>query len=85
MELIILNIGLERGMITPTLFTIGVIMAIVTTLMATPIFNLVYGRERAAAARAEDGLGLGLEMKPVGADGGSRKIARRAESPPPRV
>jgi Kef-type K+ transport system membrane component KefB len=41
MELIILNIGLERGLITPTLFTIMVIMAIVTTLMATPIFNLV--------------------------------------------
>lgn len=41
MELIILNIGLERGLITPTLFTIMVVMAIVTTLMATPIFNLV--------------------------------------------
>jgi Kef-type K+ transport system membrane component KefB len=34
MELIILNIGLERGVITPTLFSIMVIMAIVTTLMA---------------------------------------------------
>ena len=41
MELIILNIGLERGVITPTLFTMLVIMAIVTTLMATPAFNLV--------------------------------------------
>ncbi len=41
MELIILNVGLERGLITPTLFTIMVIMAIVTTLMATPLFNLV--------------------------------------------
>lgn len=37
MELIILNIGLEQGMITPTLFTIMVIMAIVTTLMASPL------------------------------------------------
>lgn len=44
MELIILNIGLERGLITPTLFTIMVIMAIATTLMATPLFNLVYRR-----------------------------------------
>lgn len=44
MELIILNIGLERGLITPTLFTIMVVMAIVTTLMATPMFNLVAGR-----------------------------------------
>jgi Kef-type K+ transport system membrane component KefB len=43
MELIILNIGLERGIITPTLFTMMVVMAVVTTLMATPIFNLVRG------------------------------------------
>ena len=41
MELIILNIGLERGLITPTLFSILVFMAIVTTLMATPLFNFV--------------------------------------------
>ncbi|MBI5863737.1 MAG: cation:proton antiporter [Planctomycetes bacterium] len=44
MELIILNIGLERGLITHELFTIMVLMAIVTTLMATPLFNWVYGR-----------------------------------------
>jgi len=44
MELIILNIGLERGIITPTLFTVMVLMAIVTTLMATPLFQRVYGR-----------------------------------------
>jgi Kef-type K+ transport system membrane component KefB len=44
MELIILNIGLERGLITPALFSIMVIMAIVTTLMCTPLFNLTYGR-----------------------------------------
>src|SRR4029079_6964305 len=45
MELIILNIGLERGIITPTLFTILVFMAIVTTLMATPMFNRLYRKE----------------------------------------
>jgi Kef-type K+ transport system membrane component KefB len=44
MELIILNIGLERGLITPELFSIMVLMAIVTTLMATPIFDWVAGR-----------------------------------------
>ncbi len=37
MELIILNVGLEQGVITPILFTIMVIMAIVTTLMASPL------------------------------------------------
>jgi len=41
MELILLNIGLERGLITPTLFTVMVIMAIVTTLMASPLFELI--------------------------------------------
>jgi len=44
MELIILNIGLERGLITPTLFTVMVVMTIATTLAAVPAFNLVYGR-----------------------------------------
>jgi len=42
MELIILNIGLDRGLITPALFSILVLMAMVTTVMATPLFNLVY-------------------------------------------
>ncbi|MGB8700814.1 MAG: cation:proton antiporter [Thermosynechococcaceae cyanobacterium] len=41
MELIILNIGLEQGVITPTLFTIMVIMAIVTTLMTSPLVTLL--------------------------------------------
>lgn len=49
MELIILNIGLERGIIQPTLFTIMVLMAICTTLAATPVFEWVQGRERARA------------------------------------
>lgn len=45
-ELILLNIGLKAGVITPTLFTILVLVAIVTTLMASPIFEFVYGRHR---------------------------------------
>ncbi|GHO89516.1 cation:proton antiporter domain-containing protein [Dictyobacter formicarum] len=50
MELILLNIGLEKGVITPTLFTMLVLMAIVTTLIASPIFEFVYGRHRKDAA-----------------------------------
>jgi len=42
MELLILNIGLSRGIITPTLFSIVVLMALATTLMATPLFRLAY-------------------------------------------
>ena len=44
MELILLNIGLEQGIITPTLFTIMVMMAIVTTVMTLPVFEWVYRR-----------------------------------------
>jgi len=36
MELVILNIGLDIGVISPTLFAMMVVMAIVTTLMTTP-------------------------------------------------
>ena len=39
MELIIINIGLQRGVITEGLFATLVIMAVVTTLMASPIFE----------------------------------------------
>lgn len=44
MELIIINIGLQRGIIGPALFSVLVVMAIVTTLMASPLFEAVYGR-----------------------------------------
>ena len=43
-ELIIVNIGLQAGIIGPALFSMLVLMAIVTTLMASPLFELVYGR-----------------------------------------
>ncbi|QDH74899.1 cation:proton antiporter [Brevundimonas sp. M20] len=45
MELIILNIGLQKGIIGPALFSMMVLMAIVTTLMASPLFEWVYGRK----------------------------------------
>ena len=39
MELIIINVGLQRGIISEGLFATLVIMAVVTTLMASPIFD----------------------------------------------
>lgn len=48
MELIIINIGLQKGVIGPKLFAILVIMAIVTTLLASPFFEWVYGRHARA-------------------------------------
>ena len=48
MELIVINIGLQRGVITPTLFSMLVVMAIVTTLMASPLFEALYARRARA-------------------------------------
>ena len=45
MELIIINIGLQKGIIGPTLFSMLVLMAIVTTVMASPLFEAVYGKK----------------------------------------
>jgi len=36
-ELVILNAGLDLGILSPPLFTMMVIMALVTTFMTTPI------------------------------------------------
>ena len=64
MELIIINIGLQKGIIGPTLFSMLVLMAIVTTMMAGPLFEAVYGRR----ARASGELGeISAEAAPVSA------------------
>lgn len=39
MELVILNIGLELGVITPAVFAMMVVMTLVTTLMTTPLVS----------------------------------------------
>lgn len=41
-ELVILNIGLDLGILSPALFSIMVLMALVTTLMTTPLLKWVY-------------------------------------------
>jgi Kef-type K+ transport system membrane component KefB len=41
MELIALNIGLELGVITPKLFAMMVIMALVTTMATTPVLHFL--------------------------------------------
>jgi Kef-type K+ transport system membrane component KefB len=42
MELIALNIGLDIGVISPAVFTIMVLMALVTTFMTSPLLEWVY-------------------------------------------
>lgn len=42
MELIVLNVGMDLGVISPTMFTMLVLMALVTTFATTPVLHLVY-------------------------------------------
>jgi Kef-type K+ transport system membrane component KefB len=54
-ELVILNVGLERGIITPTLFTIMVMMAVVTTVAASPLYALVARETRIGERQRAEG------------------------------
>lgn len=51
MELVVLNIGLDIGVISPTVFTMLVIMALVTTFATTPILSWVYPDKELARER----------------------------------
>lgn len=58
MELIILNIGLSFGVLSPALFAMMVVMALATTFMTTPLMRLLYSparqkKELEQAAREE--------------------------------
>ncbi|MFZ1237705.1 MAG: cation:proton antiporter, partial [Anaerolineae bacterium] len=41
MELIVLNVGLELGVISPTLFAMMVLMALVTTMLTSPLLRIL--------------------------------------------
>jgi Kef-type K+ transport system membrane component KefB len=48
MQLIALNVGLEAGIVNPSLFTVLVLVALVTTLMTTPLLSWIERREARA-------------------------------------
>jgi Kef-type K+ transport system membrane component KefB len=52
MELIVLNVGLDLGVISPRLFAMLVIMALVTTFMTTPVLSLLGGGRPVDGGRA---------------------------------
>lgn len=58
MELIALNIGYDLGILSPRIFTMLVIMALVTTMMTGPLLTLFGGKPR----EVEDG---GAGLRPV--------------------
>jgi Kef-type K+ transport system membrane component KefB len=55
MELIVLNIGLDLGVISPTLFAMLVLMALVTTVATAPILFVI---------ASEQDPGAGIAIKP---------------------
>ncbi len=91
MELIVLNVGLDLGVINPTAFAIMVLMAIVTTLMTTPALALLYPAQelRAEVIGPEAGAAAPPVLVPVAlASSGPRLIdvaAGLASGERPRV
>jgi nucleotide-binding universal stress UspA family protein len=53
MELVILTIGLDLGVISPALFTMMVLMALVTTAMTTPILQWLYPKQLMRESESE--------------------------------
>jgi len=72
-ELVLLNIGLELGVLSPTLFTMMVLMALATTFMTAPLLEWVYFRRflpagwgpAAVGALAQTDETRGVERKPT--------------------
>jgi Kef-type K+ transport system membrane component KefB len=55
MELIVLNIGLDLGVISPTIFTMMVIMALATTVATTPLLILLERKDGSNSCGAQEG------------------------------
>jgi Kef-type K+ transport system membrane component KefB len=52
-ELIVLNIGLDQGILSPTFFSMLVIMALVTTMMTSPLLSLLGYKQKRSAESSE--------------------------------
>jgi len=68
MELIVLNIGLELRVISPTVFAMMVLMALVTTLATTPVLRRLMAGSRLAPS-------FSPEPAATGATGGNAVAA----------
>jgi Kef-type K+ transport system membrane component KefB len=53
MELIVLNVGLDLRIISPTLFAMMVLMALATTILTSPVLRLLKAQ---TAFREEEGM-----------------------------
>ena len=57
MELVILDVGLDIGVISPALFSMMVIMALATTFMTTPVLHLFCSKEMLERSTEKVGAG----------------------------
>ncbi|KAG1735307.1 Sodium/hydrogen exchanger family-domain-containing protein [Suillus paluster] len=79
-ELIVLNIGLAAGILTPTVFSMFVFEALVLTFMTTPLVSWLYPPERRVRAPA----GAGISRASTGdsdEDKGDRKSPMTEDQP----
>jgi Kef-type K+ transport system membrane component KefB len=65
MELIVIKIGLDAGLITPTLFTMLLLMALVTTALTGPLLNLLGARTPLAILPARRRVAAGPAPSPL--------------------
>ena len=49
MELIVLNVGLDLGILSPRLFTLMALVALATTAMTGPLLDRIMGKDAGAA------------------------------------
>ncbi len=95
MELIVLNIGFEMHIISPVLFAMMVLMALVTTFATTPILHLIVREKEAPETPVRPPLPRESERRvilvPVANPAGVARLvnlalaATPADLPPPRV
>lgn len=71
MELVVLNIGVDLGILSPALFSMMVLMALATTFMTTPLLDLALRLLRPGAS------GLVSEIETMGARGASQRQPSR--------
>ena len=88
MELVILTIGLDLGVISPALFVMMVLMALVTTFMTTPILEAIYPLRlirKEAVGEAEAGAFTVLIPLSLPSSGPALLDMARALAPPDRA
>jgi Kef-type K+ transport system membrane component KefB/nucleotide-binding universal stress UspA family protein len=65
MELVVLNVGFDLGVISPTLFTMMVLMALVTTFITTPLLRWINPPLEAEEKKSADAVATPMPVAPA--------------------